>query len=100
MGKTSRGTPLMQKENIDLCSIEILVKALKEFHIPKEFYCIGEYAEEAVCLEKKDLSWIVYEGERGKRYNIKTHLNCKDACHDIISRVAESVDDEKKLIFF
>lgn len=93
MGKTLRESPLT-KENNDLY-IEILMKALKEFDIPESFCSIGEYAEEAVCLEKNEPSWMVYEGERGKKYNIKTHINCRDACYDIISRVAQSDDAEK-----
>lgn len=73
------------------------MNTLKKFEIPDEFCSVGEYAEEAVCLEKNSPSWIVYEGERGKKYNIKTHMNCRDACYDIISRVAESDDSEKEM---
>lgn len=96
MGKTMREPPPTTKDNNDLY-IEILMKALKEFHIPEGFCSIGEYTEEAVCLEKNEPSWMVYEGERGKKYNIKTHMNCRDACYDIISRVSQSNDAEKSL---
>lgn len=77
--------------------IQILMESLRQFDIPDGFCSVGEYAEEAVCLEKADSSWIVYEGERGKKYNIKTHRNCREACCDIISRVAQSDDSEKEI---
>lgn len=94
MGKTLREPTLTPKENNDLY-IEILKAALKKFDIPDEFCSFDEYAEEAVCLEKNASSWIVYEGERGKKYNIKTHLECRDACYDMISRISDSDETEK-----
>ncbi len=96
MGKTIR-EPSPAPRDKNTLYIEMLKITLRAFNIPDEFYSIGEYTEEAVCLEKKELSWIVYEGERGKKYNIKTHMNCLDACHDIISRVAETEHTEKLL---
>jgi len=96
MGKILREPPLTQKENNDLY-LPILMKALQRSDIPEEFCSIGEYAEEAVCLERHDLSWVVYDGERGKKYNIKTYRNCKEACYDLMSRVAESDEAEKEM---
>ena len=96
MGNTLRGTQPAPKDNNDLY-IQILKNTLKQSDITDEFCSVGEYAEEAVCLERNTPSWIVYEGERGKKYNIKTHMNCREACYDVISRVAESSDAEKEL---
>ena len=99
MGKTLREPAIITKEAGALY-IEALLTTLQEFHIPEGFCSVGEYAEEAVCLEKNASSWIVYEGERGKKYNIKTHMNCRDACCDIISRISESAENEKELKHF
>ena len=96
MGKILREPTLTQKEEIDLY-LTILTKALEHSDIPEEFCSIGEYAEEAVCLEKHDPSWVVYDGERGKKYNIKTYRNCKEACYDLMSRVAESDEAEQEM---
>lgn len=32
---------------------DVLIEILKEFGIPENFYSLGGYAEETVCLEKK-----------------------------------------------
>lgn len=66
MGKTLRKAPLLQNENNDLYCIDILYKSLQEFHIPEYLCSVGEYAEEAICLEKSGSDWIVYGGERGQ----------------------------------
>lgn len=96
MGKTLREPTLTPKEDNDLY-INVLKTVLKKFDIPEGFCSFGEYAEEAVCLEKNAPSWIVYDGERGKKYNIKTHMDCRDACYDMIARISESTDNEKEL---
>lgn len=95
MGKTLRESSHIQKENLDF--YEILKRTFKAFDIRDDFWSFGEFAEEAVCLVKNAASWVVYDGERGKKHNIKTYMNCQEACHDLISRIAESDDMEKKL---
>lgn len=79
---------------------EALVNVLKGFCIPEQYYSIGEYAEEAICLEKRGSDWIVYGGEKGQRNNLKPHADCKSACLDLIARVSGSDDEEKKLAEF
>ena len=76
---------------------EVLDKVLKKYNIPEECYSIGEYSEEAVCLERNTEGWMVYEGERGRKYNIKVHSNVQNACFDIISRIVTSDEEEKGL---
>lgn len=80
-----------------LNELEALERVLIKFHIPERFYSFGSYVEEAVCIEKKDARWAVYEGERGKKYNIKLYKNIRRACYDLISRVTESNEQEKLL---
>lgn len=96
MGKTLRESSHLQKENPDFY-IEMLKGTYKAFDIRDDFWSVGEFAEEAVCLVRNAASWIVYDGERGKKHNIKTYMNCQDACHNMISRIAESDDMEKEM---
>ena len=80
---------------------DALIEILKEFGIPKNLYSLGGYAEETICLEKKGSTWIVYGGEKGQRHNVITHINCKSACLDLLSRLAETrVEEERMKIFF
>lgn len=74
----------------------ILEKALSN-RIPKEFYSIGAYREEAVCIEKRNSKWIVYEAERGDRHNTKSYKDANKACYDLISRVSESTEEERQI---
>lgn len=76
---------------------DVLNKVFKKYDIPPQLYSIGKYLEEAVCLEKSTEGWMVYEGERGRKYNIKIYSNGQNACFDIISRIATSDEEEKEL---
>lgn len=77
--------------------LQVLIRALEKFHISERSYSLGEYAEETICLVKNDLSWCVYGGEKGLKHDIKIYEDCKNACLDLISRIAESNDNEKSL---
>lgn len=74
---------------------------LKEFmmsmDIPYNYYSIGEYLDEAVCIEFIDNEWIVYEGERGKKYNLKSYLSFSQVCDDFFSRISETEQQEQLL---
>ena len=100
MGKTLRKAPLLQNENNDLYCIDILYKSLQEFHIPEYLCSVGEYAEEAICLEKSGSDWIVYGGERGLKHDLRPYEDCRDACLDVLSRLSETTDEEKRICQF
>lgn len=55
------------------------------------------YVEEAVCMEKIKNEYIVYNGERGNKCNLKKHTKIISAFWDIISRLAESNEEEGKI---
>lgn len=74
-----------------------LIKTLEEFAIPENFYSLGGYAEEAICLGRSGLAWVVYGGERGQKHNKRTHTSCKSACFDIINRLSETIEEEAKM---
>lgn len=65
--------------------------------IRNDFYSVGKYKEEAACIENDDAGWIVYEGERGQRHNARKYMDGSEACHDLISRVSESDEQEEKI---
>lgn len=80
--------------------IKIFYKTLREFQISERYFSIGGYAEEAICLQKVESGWMIYEGERGGKYNSKIHVGCEAACCDMLSRLADSTEAEKKWIDF
>ena len=45
-------------------------------------------------MEKEGNEYIVYEGERGNKYNLKRYPKILSAFCDIISRLAESDEEE------
>jgi hypothetical protein len=79
----------MNEEFVKNCFIELM----DNVGIPKSYYCLNGYQEEAACITKQENKWIVFEGERAIKYNIKQFENIKDACIDIIKRIAKSNDD-------
>lgn len=100
MENISQEERALQKEEDRLRCIEILKRALRKFRIPERYVSIGGYAEEAICLEKVESGFMVYGGERGENYNSKIHVDCEEACLDILSRLADSVEEEKEWIDF
>ena len=76
---------------------KVLNKALVAYDIPLGYYSFGEFSEEAICIEKENDKWIVYLGERGKKHSITEYTNIIEACMDMIERLAESYDQEKKI---
>ena len=59
-----------------------LENCLKKSRIPEQYNSIGQYAEEAVCIERKGRNWILYEGEKGKKHNVKQYNNWHKAYSD------------------
>lgn len=78
--------------------ISILESVLKTHHIPKEEYSIGEYKEEALCLEQESLNFVVYSGERGNKYNINKFKSIRNACYNFLDRIAETDNQAKQMI--
>lgn len=74
----------------DAKTIQSMVKVLDANGIPAEYYHVGGYSEEAVCMEKTDAGWIVYVGERGNRYQLTTHETVDWACICLMDQVAKS----------
>lgn len=78
--------------------MRIIERILHENGVPASAYSIGSYAEESVCMERRNGNWDMYEGERGNKYNLKSHIDTDSAFRDLISRVAKSHDAEKQML--
>lgn len=63
-----------------LINIKSLKERLEERKVPKSYYRIGTYGEEALCIINEDDNWVVFEGEHGQRYNIHSFGNESEAC--------------------
>lgn len=66
-------------------------------NIPPSYFSLDGYQEEAVCLEETTEEYLVYEGESGNKYNVQKHNKRLYACYDIISRISESKEQEKRI---
>lgn len=72
--------------NTELSFYSLHVK-MGELGIPKNYYSIGKYGEEALCIIYEDGKWHVFEGERGKRFNLHSFENELDACNCFVERI-------------
>ncbi|MBQ1685457.1 MAG: hypothetical protein II072_08105 [Clostridia bacterium] len=60
--------------------IELLKQALVKIGAPPRHCGIGRYAEEALCIMEENGKWIVFRGERGRRYELMEFGTEKEAC--------------------
>lgn len=58
-------------------------------------YNIGGYQEAAICLQSdvNNGGWIVYNGERGNKYNIVSCNTILKACLEFIRKFTHRVED-------
>lgn len=76
---------ILNMENI--FTIDKLKEELERVKIPKSYYRIGLYGEEALCILVENNRWIVFEGERGQRYNVHFFDSEQDACSYFRERI-------------
>lgn len=63
-----------------IVNIDQLKKELVKIKVPTSYYRIGSYGEEALCIFSENNQWLVFEGERGQRYNTRFFDSEGDAC--------------------
>ncbi len=84
----------MVKEKEEVCQKSLSI--LLENEIPAANYAIGQYQEDAICLQKdSDTRWEVYTGYRNQHKNSVKHTNVVEACLDMLGRLC--VGDEPTL---
>lgn len=74
-----------------------LSKLFIENGISASYFHFFGYAEEHVCLDKKDGKWVVFVGERGNREGEKAYRSLREACYDMCSRLASDERTLRKL---
>ena len=79
--------PRIEKEESD--SITTLIFIVKNMNAENYFH-LGKYAEQRVCLFKENELWKVYETERGEIIDEKCHTKCLNACIDVIYRLSDT----------
>ncbi len=66
--------------------LNLLRNFLDKQDVPKSYYSIGKFRDEAVCIEADGDGWIVYEGDRGSRYNEKYFVDFYEAGSYFLSK--------------
>lgn len=56
-------------------------------------YCIGCYQESAVCIQHENNMWVLYNGERGNRYNEVLCDTVLKGCLEFFRRFSNSADE-------
>lgn len=67
--------------------MDALRLVLKKENVSTYRYSIGGYSEEAVCIEKDKEFWNVYDGERGRKCNLKSFFTAKQGCIEVLKRI-------------
>lgn len=70
-----------------LINVNSLKEKLESRKVPKSYYKIGSYGEEALCILSENGKWVVFEGEHGRRYNVHLFENECDACLYFLDRI-------------
>lgn len=86
---------LQQLDGLMIANLKI---SLESAGVSKLAYRIGEYGEEAVCLERKDNGWIVYTGERGKQNRVVRFALVRDACIEVLKRTIPDKEEQDRRI--
>ena len=86
----------MEKNEEGLLSV--LNYTLSNCSVNECYYEINGYADDRVCLEKDGEKWIVYIGDRGRKSDITTFNNLRDACIFLLKSISTSVDQENRLV--
>lgn len=64
-----------------------LKEKLETQKVPKSYYRIGSYGEEALCIVFENNQWVVFEGERGQKYNLHAFESESEACNYFLRRI-------------
>lgn len=94
---TKEDSEFLQKGFFEEFEKETLNEVL-ELHNLSSLCSLEGYSDESICMEKEGNEYIVYEGERGNKYNLNRHSKSISAYVDIISRLAKSEKEEYKII--
>jgi hypothetical protein len=78
---------------------EELGKRLEKRDIPRKWYSLYGYSEEAFCIEKlSENEWIFYYGERDLKEPLTRFDNEEDACAEMWSVMLKKMDRVMRLL--
>ena len=72
-----------ERTNTIIASLDSILKE----HCLHRYYSLNGYAEAAVCLEKSDNGWEVFNGERNNHYGSSFFEDVKDASVELLRRL-------------
>ena len=98
IAKNSEDFEILRQEFFDARAKEVLKEVFDNEGIPRQYYSLEGYAEEAICMEKNNKNYIVYNGERGNKYDVSKHSNISKALLKLISKVTESYAQEERVV--
>ncbi len=75
-------------EKLDISLLELI---LRQEGVPESAYSIGEYSEEALCIEQVGDQWLVYFGEHGMVHNAEAFEDEALACESFLRRINDYV---------
>lgn len=78
--------------------IQKMELTLKTNGIPPYYFHLGGYAEECVCLERRNNGWEVYVGERGSHFDTTGYDELLLACIEVFDRLADSDSQFQKML--
>lgn len=98
IAKNNKDFQILKQEFYDARAKELLKQVFDEEGISGQYYSLEGYAEEVVCMEKNNNSYIVYIGEKGNKGDVSNHPNISKALLKLISEVTESYAQEEKVV--
>lgn len=69
------------------------LEKLLEKRYAKNSFNIGGYQEASVCIQSENTGWIVYNGERGNRYDEIYCDTILKACLEFIRKMTHRIED-------
>ena len=85
-------------ESKEIVCLSVLDALLKE-NFSEDEYSINGSKECAVCIEKQNYAWNVFESERNSRNDEVQFSNVVEACLDVIERMFLSKSEQAKSAF-
>lgn len=87
--KTINEKDLNEDEKLILLELNEIMKKMGL----DNYYHLGNYREESICLFKNNDLWEVYITERGNCYNKVVYDNCLEACFEVILQACDNKKD-------
>ena len=78
--------------------IKTMIAILNNHGISKTDYSVNGYADDKLCLEKDASRWLIYNVDRGERFDLQRYSSIYLACLSMISKLSESEELEAAMM--